>query len=154
MSHTAFIETLAQRGTGYELLPHPHTETATAEARALGIPPEQTAKTVIVRTPDGFVRAIVPASRRVDLARLRKVLGTDDIALATEAELVGAYPSFELGAVPPFDAADPDEVIVDRHLCEVDSVVFEAGTHDLSVRLRTSDFLKLSNARLAEICEH
>lgn len=152
MAPSALIETLARRGAGYELLPHRHTETARAEASALGVPPEQTAKTVVVRTPDGFVRVVVPASRRVDLARVRQVLGADEVAVATEAELVGAYPEFELGAVPPFDGPGADEVIVDRHLCEVDHVVFEAGTHEQSIRLRTRDLIELANARLAEIC--
>lgn len=152
MAPTALIDTLAERGTGYELLLHRHTETAAAEARALGVPPEQTAKTVIVRTPEGFVRVVVPASRHVDLDRLGKVLGVDGVALATEAELVGAYPDFELGAVPPFDGSFTDEVIVDRHLCEVDHVVFEAGTHERSIRLRTRDLIEVSDARLAEVC--
>ena len=97
MPATALIEKLDERGAEYELLPHRHTETAAAEARVLGVPPEWTAKTVILRVPTGFVRAIVPASRRVDLARVRSVLGVEDVALATEQELVGAYPEFELG---------------------------------------------------------
>ena len=151
MAPMALIDTLARRGKGYELLPHEHTETAVAEARVLGVRPEQTAKTVILRTPYGFVRAVVPASRHVDLARLGEILGTE-VELATEVELVGAYPAFELGAVPPFDGSYADEVVVDRHLCEFEEVVFEAGTHDESIRVRTNDLIELSRARLAEIC--
>jgi Ala-tRNA(Pro) deacylase len=154
MPATALIEKLDERGAEYELLPHRHTETAAAEARVLGVPPEWTAKTVILRVPTGFVRAIVPASRRVDLARVRSVLGVEDVALATEQELVGAYPGFELGAVPPFDTSYAAEVVVDLHLCAADHVVFEAGTHEESIRMRTRDLIDLSDARLAEICEH
>ena len=154
MPATALIEKLDERGAEYELLPHPHTETAAAEASVLGVPREWTAKTVILRAPTGFVRAIVPASRRVDLARVRSVLGVEDVALATEQELVSAYPAFELGAVPPFDTSYPAEVVIDLHLCAADHVVFEAGTHEESIRMRTRDLIDLSDARLAEICEH
>jgi Ala-tRNA(Pro) deacylase len=152
MAATALIEALDRHRTAYQLIPHPRTDTAVAEARVLGVPTDETAKTVIVRTPEGFVRAVVPASRRVDLRRVRDVLGVADVGLASELELAGAYPWFELGAVPPFDRAHEDGVIIDRHLCEHEHVVFEAGTHDESIRMRTRDLIDVSDARLAEIC--
>jgi Ala-tRNA(Pro) deacylase len=153
MAATALIEALDERQAEYELIPHQHTETARAEARALGVRPEETAKTVIVRTPDRFVRAVVPASAHVDLERLGAILGVDELAVATEAELVGAYPSFELGAVPPFDSSFADFVVIDKHLCEAERVAFDAGTHEESIRMRTADLIELSRATLAEICD-
>jgi Ala-tRNA(Pro) deacylase len=152
MPASTLIEALAARDVDYELLPHARTETAAAEARVLGVSPAATAKTVVARTPAGFVRVVVPASCRIDLARLRRALETDEVALATEAELAGAFPEIELGAVPPFDAKGADATIVDRRLCETAHVVFEAGRHDESVRLATSDLLELSDAKLADVC--
>jgi prolyl-tRNA editing enzyme YbaK/EbsC (Cys-tRNA(Pro) deacylase) len=73
------------------------------------------------------------------------------VEIATEATLAGAYPEFELGAVPPLGGADP--VIVDRRLCEQESVVLEAGTHQQSLRLRTADLLTLADAQVADLCE-
>jgi Ala-tRNA(Pro) deacylase len=150
---TTLIETLAERRVEYELLAHRRTATAAAEARALGIPPQETAKTVVIRTPRGFARAIVPASRRVDPQRVADALQVPEVAIATEAELAGAYPEFELGAVPPFDAKAEDEVVVDVHLAGTEYVVFEAGTHTESVRLRSDDLIALADARVAAICE-
>jgi Ala-tRNA(Pro) deacylase len=135
----------------YELLDHPRTLTAIAEAEALGVEPRTVAKTVVLTTPDGFVRAVVPASEHVDLLRMRSLLGTKQVELATEGALAGAYPEFELGAVPPLGGADP--VLVDRRLCETEWVLLEAGTHEQSLRLRTADLLTLADAQVADLCE-
>ena len=90
----ALTDVLVEGGAHFELLPHRHTETARAEARALGLELDEVAKTVIVRTPNGYVRVVVPASGRVDLGKLRALLGTEGvegvIRLATESELAAA----------------------------------------------------------------
>ena len=75
MPATTLIERLEAERIAYELLPHRHTETATAEARALGLAADETAKTVVLRCADELVRAVVPASARVDLGKAQRVLG-------------------------------------------------------------------------------
>jgi Ala-tRNA(Pro) deacylase len=87
------------------------------------------------------------------LRKVRAILQAPDVRLATEQELAGAYPDFELGAVPPFALGDGDKVIVDVRLCFCDEVLLEAGTHEQSLRLQTSDLLELADASLADICE-
>jgi len=66
---------LDEAGASYELLPHAHTEAATAEADALGAPADDVAKTLVVTTPEGYVRAVVPASCRLDVSKLRELRG-------------------------------------------------------------------------------
>lgn len=147
----SLIDELERASVAYELIDHARTTTASAEARVLGVAPHEVAKTVVLTTPDGFVRAVLPASDRLDLGKLRGILGTKDVELATEAVLAGAYPEFELGAVPPLTGGDGDRVLVDRRVCENESVVLEAGTHDQSLRLRTSDLVELTGARLVDL---
>jgi Ala-tRNA(Pro) deacylase len=150
----ALTEMLEQGGVPFELLPHRHTETATAEARALGLEPDEVAKTVILRTPDGYARVVVPATDRVDLAKARKLLQSEQaIRLATESELAAVYPEFDLGAVPPVGGPAGDPVVVDIALMKSPRVVFEAGTHEESIRLRTDDLVRLAGARVGEVCE-
>jgi Ala-tRNA(Pro) deacylase len=148
---TEVIEQLERQGLTYQLLPHDRTQTARAEAKAVGIAPSDVAKTVILTTEAGYVRAVVPASERLDLTKTRELLDDPHSRLATEEELGAAYPAFELGAVPPFGGPAGDRVIVDRMLAELDEVVLEAGSHDQSVKMRTSDLLTLSGAEVAEI---
>ena len=153
-THTAprrLLEQLERASIPYELLDHPRTTTAAEEARALGLDPHEVAKTVVLVTPDGFVRAVVPASARLDLHKVRAQLGTKEVELATEEVLAGAYPDFELGAVPPLTGEDGDRVLLDERLREREWVVLEAGTHEQSVRLRTADLVELCRAEVVDL---
>jgi Ala-tRNA(Pro) deacylase len=141
-------------GASYELLHHDHTERALAEAKALGVPPADVAKTLIVTTPSGYVRALVPAARRIDIRKLREVLdlGKRELQLASEEQMARDYAEFELGAVPPLGGARRDPVVIDRELASRERIVFEAGSHDDSVRLSTEDLVRLTDASIADIC--
>jgi Ala-tRNA(Pro) deacylase len=140
-------------GVPFELLPHMHTTTAASEAEALGIPSTDVAKTLIVQTPDGNVRAVLSALDRIDLHKLADLYDATrkDVELVSEQDLVREYPEFELGAVPPFGGAHHDRVVVDRHLAERNSVCLEAGSHDESIRLATGDLMRLTDAQVADI---
>jgi Ala-tRNA(Pro) deacylase len=145
---------LDQAGVTYEVLRHAHTERAADEAKALGLTASEVAKTLIVTSPEGNVRAVLPASERIDLRKLGELQGESrkDVHLATEESLRRDYPEFELGAVPPMGGAHGDRVIVDRRLAELDSVVLEAGSHDESIRLPTTELIRLTQAQVADIC--
>ncbi len=144
---------LDQAGARYELLPHTHTERATAEAEALGVAPSEVAKTLVLATPAGYVRTVLPASERIDLHKVRTLIeGGKQIRLASEEELGRDYPEFELGTVPPFAGARRDRVIVDLRLAGQGSVVVEAGSHVQSLRIQTADLLRLTEAQVADIC--
>jgi Ala-tRNA(Pro) deacylase len=146
---------LDEAGVNYELLPHAHTESAAAEAKALGVLPRDVAKTVVVRTPDGYLRTVVPASDRLDLHKLRAARGGSKttVLLASEADLARDYSEFELGTVPPVGGSRRDPVIVDSRLALRDSVVLEAGSHEQSIRIWVQDLLRVSAAEIADISE-
>ena len=141
-------------GARYDLLPHAHTETAAAEAEALGLAPADVAKTLVVATPEGYVRAVLPASERIDLGKLSEIVGERKKALrlASEEELERDYPDFELGAVPPVGGARRDPVVLDSRLAERESIVFEAGSHEESVRLAPAELVRVAGAEVADIC--
>jgi Ala-tRNA(Pro) deacylase len=148
----ALVTALRREHVSYELLPHRHTETAVAEADALKVAPEQVAKTLILKTPLGYARAVLRAVDRVDLGKAAGALGTPVVELADEMELVGAYPEFELGAVPPVGGPF-DRVLVDERVFDNPVVVFEAGTHDESIRVRTGELLSIAEAEVADLAE-
>jgi Ala-tRNA(Pro) deacylase len=153
MTTTAITAALDDAGVEYELLPHAHTDTAQAEAAALGVSPEEVAKTLVVTTPAGYLRAVLPASERIDLRKLAELHGDrkKQVHLATEDDLSRDYPDFELGAVPPFGGGGQDEVVVDTRLARRDSVLLEAGSHATSIRLKASDLIRVANAQVADI---
>jgi Ala-tRNA(Pro) deacylase len=150
----ALIRVLEDAGVTYELLPHAHTQSATAEAEALGLPPHEVAKTLVVETPDGNLRVVLPASERIDLRKLGDLHGErrKELQLLSEERLGRDYPEFELGAVPPIGGSHADGVVVDSRIADRASVVLEAGSHDESIRIATADLIRVSEAEVADVC--
>ena len=146
---TSFLD---EAGLDFDVLEHAHTERAADEAAALGVSPTEVAKTLVVTTPEGNVRAVLPASERIDLRKVGDLVGASGkkVHLATEDDLARDYAEFELGAVPPF-GGKRDAVILDLRLSERDSVVFEAGSHERSVRIKAADLVRLTQAQVADI---
>jgi Ala-tRNA(Pro) deacylase len=145
---------LARRDVRYEVVEHDATYSAAAEARATEADPEATAKTVALRDHDGYRLAVVPASERVDVRRVRQLLGaTHHLRLATERELERDFPAFDVGAMPPF-ATTPLPEVVDLRLLRHDRIVCAGGEHRRSVRMDALELLRITEPRVADICEH
>jgi Ala-tRNA(Pro) deacylase len=144
---------LDESGVDFDVLDHAHTERAVDEAAALGVGPEEVAKTLVLVAPGSNVRAVLAASERIDLDKVAAVLGISGkrVHLASEDDLARPYPDFDLGAVQPLGGRE-DRVIVDERLAARDSVVLEAGSHERSVRLKAADLLRLTKAQVADIC--
>jgi Ala-tRNA(Pro) deacylase len=146
---------LDEAGVSYELLPHPHTESALAEAEALGVAPDDVAKTLVVRVPGGYTRVVLPASARLDMHKLREIHGggRHKVHLASEEDLRRDYPEFELGAVPPIGGGRKDPVVVDPKVAEQETVVIEAGSHEESLRIAAADLVHVTGAAVTDISE-
>ena len=148
----ALLDELQEADITYELLPHARTSSAVDEAKALGVPPEEVGKTLVLGAGSGLVRAVIPASERLDLEKVRSALGGESAELLSEQALAEAYPEFELGAVPPIGGVRHDRILVDVGVCEHESVLLEAGTHSQSIRIAVGDLLGLEKALIADIC--
>jgi Ala-tRNA(Pro) deacylase len=153
---TDLTSVLDEADISYELLPHAHTVTALAEAEALGVSPDDVAKTLVVKVPGGYTRVVLPASARLDLQKLRELHGggRHKVQLATEEDLRRDYPEFELGAVPPIGGGRKDPVVVDPKVAEQETVVIEAGSHEESVRMAAADLVTVTGAAVTDISEN
>jgi Aminoacyl-tRNA editing domain len=88
----ALMNVLKREHVSYELILHRHTETAVAEAEALGMDPAGVAKTLILSTPSGLARVVIAASDGLDLDKARLALNTEEVELASETSLVRRVP--------------------------------------------------------------
>ena len=154
MATSDVTSALDEAGVSYELLPHAHTESALAEAESLCVSPDDVAKTLVVKLSEGYLRAVLPASMRIDLRKVREAHGggRHKVHLATEDDLRRDYPEFEVGAVPPVGGRS-DPVIVDPKVAERTSIVIEAGAHDESVRIAAADLVTVTAAAVTDISE-
>ena len=139
-------------GVSYEIVEHQPAFTAADEADAAGRAPRETAKTLVLLDHDSVRLAVIPASRRLDVDRVRGALGAGrHLRLATEEEAAERFPQFEVGAVPLFAAEAVTEVI-DTRLLYHDTVLCPAGDHRHSVLLDPRDLFRLAEPRVADIC--
>ena len=142
-------------GVPYEILPHREAYTAQGIAAAVHVSGWLVAKVVLVRAPgEGPVMVVVPASCRIDLAAVARVLGKPSVALVPESEMTSLFPDCETGAEPPFGSLYGMPVWVDACFPEAGDFAFQAGNHHEIVRVRYSDWAKLARPTVAELCLH
>jgi Ala-tRNA(Pro) deacylase len=148
---TSFLDSA---GIAYEVLEHRPTFSAAAEARASGAEPREAAKTLALHDRGGYRMAVLPATHRLDLHRVRDLLGgTTHLRLATEAELEQDFPMFDVGAMPPLGPMMPMPEIIDVHLLYHDTIVCAGGDHRHTLRLDPRDLIRLCEPRVASVCE-
>ena len=150
----AIVEFLEGEGVRYELIEHERTMSAAAEARTMHQSPDQVAKTIILHDGSAYVIAAIPASERLDMRKLREVVGaTRRLRLADEEEIAREFPTLEVGAVPPFGPMVPAAEVIDRALVDQPRILCPAGDHRHSVRVDPRDVIRITGASTAHICQ-
>jgi Ala-tRNA(Pro) deacylase len=146
---------LQDAGIAHDVVEHEPTYSAIEEARAMHEEPRFSAKTLLLHDRDGWSLAVIPANRRLDIGRARRLLGgTHHMRLATEDEMRTAFPAFDVGALPPVGSPLPLPEAVDVRLIYRDHVVCAAGDHSHAVRLDPRDLIRLAEPRVGDLCEH
>jgi Ala-tRNA(Pro) deacylase len=134
----------------YKVVTHPEAFTAQQVAQATRVPGKAFAKSVMVSVDGKIWMAVVPATERVDLARMQGCLGAKKARLATESEFSPLFADCDLGAMPIFGSLYGVPVLVCHELTENEEIAFTAGTHRDVVQLRMADFL---TAEQPKVCE-
>jgi len=144
-------EYLDVNGVDYEVLTHKPAFTAQQVAAAQDVTGWQVAKTVALCCDGEFLMVVLQAPAYVDFNRIREILVCDEARLATESEMAKLFPGVELGAESPFGNLFDLPVYVDRGLAEEREIVFNAGTHTETIRLKYEDFSRLVSPRVVDI---
>lgn len=133
---------LCDRGVTYDVVEHPHTEVASESAKASHLPADCLAKAVVLKGGDGFMVAVLPASRHIQFGELRALLGRD-MDMASEEQIDTLFFDCEPGAVPPLGAAYGLRVIVDDSLDKEPEIYFEGGDHASLIHVSGTSFREL-----------
>lgn len=145
---TRIKEYLDRENVPYEHTIHRTAFTAQEVAAEAHVPGQMVAKTVVLKVDDRFALAVLPASARVDLGSLQASLQAGEIRLATEFEFTGLFPDCEVGAMPPFGNLYGLAVYVEESLTRDAEIVFNAGTHQDTVRMKYADFARLAQPQV------
>ena len=132
----------------YITITHSPAFTAQQIAASAHVKGRELAKTVIVKLDGKLVMAVLPASQKVDLERLRDAAGGEMIELASEREFRDRFPDCDLGAMPPFGNLYGLDVYVADGLTEDEEIAFNAGSFTELVRMSYSDFERLVHPKV------
>jgi Ala-tRNA(Pro) deacylase len=142
-------------GAAYETLPHREAFTAQGVASAVHVSGWQLAKVLAVQAPsEKPVMVVLPASCRLDLAALARVLDKSSVALVPEEKMRELFPDCETGAMPPFGQIYGMPVYVDKCFPKAGDFAFQAGNHHEIVRMSYADYERLARPAVADFCRH
>ncbi len=134
---------LREHAVPFEVHHHPPAYTAQGVAQAEHVSGRTMVKVVMAFADGKMVMLAVPAPRHVDLVKAAEATGAKEVRLAHEDEFAAAFPDCDVGAMPPFGNLYGIPVYVDAELAEDESIVFNAGTHEDTIRMKYADFERL-----------
>jgi Ala-tRNA(Pro) deacylase len=147
-------EYLTQNRVAYQTMSHAPVYTSQALAAADHVSGHCVAKPVLVRGGGGFTLCVLPASAHLNVTRVGQILQDEHLRLATEAELATVCPDCELGAEPPIGTMFGLKTLMDESLHDEEFLVFQAGSHTRSVKVRREDYERLANPTVDAIAYH
>jgi Ala-tRNA(Pro) deacylase len=137
----------------YEELHHQPAFTGQEVAQTLHLSGRKCAKTVVLDCDGRLAMAVLPASNRLNLQDLQSAMEVTRLEKVAESALGNLFPDCELGAIPPLGPLYGMQVWVDRAISDSEHVVFCAGTHEDCVRMKYSDFAKLTKPRISRFSQ-
>lgn len=148
------LDFLDEVSASYELTRHDPTFTAQQMAAEEHVPGMNVAKPVVVCADGEFYMCVLPACCKVDFDLLKRQIGAEQIALADEGQLADIFEDCSLGAEPPFGHLYGLLTFMDRSLEDDEYIVFQAGTHEDSIRMSAEEFKKLAEPRILDFAYH
>jgi Ala-tRNA(Pro) deacylase len=138
----------------YDVGYHERVYTSQEIAAAMHVPGKELAKVVMVKADGRMVMLVLPASYRVETKKLKKVLKCKRLGVAKEKDFEELFPDCEVGAMPPFGNLYHLEVWVDKVLTEDEFIVFRAGSHVETLKIKYSDYARLVNPKVGDFSAH
>jgi Ala-tRNA(Pro) deacylase len=141
---------LEEKKVKYEAIKHEEAFTAQEIAATTHTPGKEMVKVVILNGDEKFFMAVLPASYRIDIEKLKGIVNVKNLRLSTEEEFERLFPDCEVGAMPPFGNLYNIGVYVDKVLSEDETIVFLVGNHKESIKMKYKDFTKLVKPNVEE----
>ena len=134
------LEELGIRG---EIIYHEISGKRTEDAeKALKVSREYILKSLLFKSKNKYVAAIVTGNKRVNVRKLEKLSGLKKLRLATPEE-IRVFTGFEAGGVPPFVFYKLCPTYVDKEVMEREYVIGAAGSEYCGIKFSPEVFKKL-----------
>lgn len=151
MAILAPVDYLNSQNIEYTLLPHAISYTAQDTAAKTHIKGNILSKVVIVSCNNTLIMVVVPANCILVQHSIARLLRAPAATIVPEYKFRDHFPECETGAMPAFGNLYGMNILIAKALVEQEYIIFSGGTHKILIKMRTSDFMKLSGARSISI---
>ncbi|MDD5253920.1 MAG: YbaK/EbsC family protein [Candidatus Nanoarchaeia archaeon] len=143
------VDLLEKRGFEFEVIEHSPAFTSEDASKIRGSSLRMGTKAMVLKIKDKFIMAILSAEKKISSKLLRELTNSDSLRFATPEE-VEKITYCKVGSVPPFPVLFNLDYYLDRSVIENEEIVFSAGSHVKSIKMKAKDFTKIMDKKPVE----
>jgi Cys-tRNA(Pro)/Cys-tRNA(Cys) deacylase len=121
--------------------------------RLYGCPLHQVLKTLVCVGETKSVIVVLPGDRRVDVDKLKKIIGQSNLRMARPDE-VEEITDYTIGGVSPFVIEKDIKKIIDESVFEIKTVNIGSGKAEIGIKLNSEELRKIWDGVIADIVEN
>jgi Ala-tRNA(Pro) deacylase len=153
--HARLCELLDREGAVFRVVEHEPEGRSELIAKIRGNRLEQAIKSMVVQVrlskkENIYCLANIPADCRVNFDGIKNHFNASSAAMAFR-EKAEALTGCVIGAIPPFSFNDQLTLLADPLIHRNEEVVFNAGRLDRSIFMKSSDYFRVAQPKLANI---
>lgn len=141
---------LNEQSIEYTVTEHEEVRTSEDAARVRGVDLNTGTKAMVVKAKEQYSLIVVPADRRIDWKKLKKLLGVSEVRFATEEE-AESITKVKMGSVPPFGNLLNLKTYYDKGIMDIDKVNFNPGSKTHSIQMSAKDLISLVKPEIVEV---
>lgn len=151
--YEAILRLLDEAHIAYEKFEHEPVHTSEEAAAVRGVSMSQASKALLFKTKEGnFVLVVLPGDKRADSRKLKDLLQTKSIRFATPEEVVEQM-GCKIGSCYPLGIIAGLRTLVDKSLGENESIFFNPGRHDVSIKMPYADYVRIARPDMVTITD-
>lgn len=125
-------------------------ESAEAGAKHYGILLNETTPTIILKTKDKYLAAIICGNTRISFKKLKQVLNVKDISMASPETVLNITGS-KVGEVSLIN--NGIDTLIDNSIMQNKNCYGGSGISKTTLRINTMDLIRLTKAKLMDFTE-
>lgn len=126
------------------------TTTAASGAATYGISLSETTPTLILKTKDGYIAAIISGNTRISFKKLKQALGVKDISMA-DSQTIFDITGARIGEVSMINPEIP--TIIDTRVLQNKYCYGGCGVPKTTLKINTQDLVKVTNAQVLDFAD-
>ena len=126
--------------------------TAKEAAASLGCEVGAIVKSLLFKTNEGFILGLVAGDKKASLNKLKKLLNSKDVSMAS-AEEVKKITGYTIGGVSPVGLLNKVDVLIDDSLERFDSLFAAAGHPNCVFKINFIDLQKITKGLVKKFSE-